>query len=776
METNAAIRTLATQGLGWQPSRYQDDQEIFWSLLTHLFDGFPRFERALNSKNVLNRYYASEVWEKIIGIIDPRDGPAAAKSVRDMNQILSEFNGDFETWSSEVHKLYYEMRQNGQAHSELVLCEQMKTAIQAWVKANLKDEGTFASKWDTWLCTDLERQLDNRGVNLNVDDMIDIRVLYERKIGGPGQASTQQAPTSNSDPGKSSAHPNLAYAAGFEAGQKDPMGQVPKTPPQYKMRRDQCTHCGKNNHDSRDCFTLPENASMWCDQCRTNTHKTERCRYIIADQRTHESGGRGRGRGRGAPKQMGYNGGAGPGRGQPKERRVIDCHICLENHPAGGCKLKEPINRFTQILVKQKRTPTAEEVQEFLSSLSVNNDTGNAAMMAQTIGRQIRDEIFNNGGGTSNGASNNGSSSSRFADASADIAMRAEMDQLRAQVMRQQQQLQTAFAAQYNFPDNCFPQTAYAAPNFPQLQLQSSRPRIEYRGETNLGAAGPGAQANVGNSTRATGHVQMGPQTAGRGTMPPPQGRCGIIFENQTQNQIVFEKSKKILPLKIFEDADESEAPPELKKKVPKPFEMIWPKMFLLRVIGYVLRIFFTEDEILSNVRREVESNGANSITKKDLRRIALVMCELDELDRENGIALNAVLKMKEDGNLWMVVDSGANRHYVSTEEFLCLVQTSVSTVYGVGDANVQTRSRGLMQGVLQARSGNRYSMSSQASCVPAASVSLFSVPMAVSQGHEVYFGDTSTDGACGMRLAGTDEWVPFTWDPKTGLWWLCVE
>jgi hypothetical protein len=25
------------------------------------------------------------------------------------------------------------------------------------------------------------------------------------------------------------------------------------------------------------------------------------------------------------------------------------------------------------------------------------------------------------------------------------------------------------------------------------------------------------------------------------------------------------------------------------------------------------------------------------------------------------------------------------------------------------------------------------------------------------------------------MQVRGTDEWIPFEWDDKTGMWWICI-
>ena len=163
------------------------------------------------------------------------------------------------------------------------------------------------------------------------------------------------------------------------------------------------------------------------------------------------------------------------------------------------------------------------------------------------------------------------------------------------------------------------------------------------------------------------------------------------------------------------------------------------------------------------------------------MKRIAYVMCELGDAGTSTtpGVALNSILRLRDDGTLWMVVDSGANRHYVANEDYLSMIVPQVSMVYGVGDLNVHTQSRGNLQGYVTTGSGANLSVSTQATCVPSSSVSLFSVPQANAQGHSVYFEGSRDNGMHCLLLAGTgewrDRWIPFVWDESTGLWWLQI-
>mmetsp|Transcript_18530 Transcript_18530/g.37665 ORF Transcript_18530/g.37665 Transcript_18530/m.37665 type:complete len:869 (+) Transcript_18530:750-3356(+) len=789
MDRNDANRAAATFGFGYMPSRFADDQKIFWSLITHLFDGHPRFQRAITTKNILQQYYATEVWKKIYLQINPRDPQSSADIVKEMTAALTIFHGDFEAWSNEVHRLFYEMQLNGQAYNEIVLCEQMQTSIRDYITANADYPEAKTSKWEIFLCTELDAQLQKLGGGpVTIDSFVDIGVAYERKIGGPGLPKPRAAPTT---PAAKGAHPNMAYQLGFAAGQKDPNGQVPVTPsnlfnhdhprkPCTTLRSDG-TPCGLTNHESEDCFHLPANANMWCGRCKSRSHWEVKCRFLINDERRFEKGGRGRGRGKNFGKG---SGGKGGGRGQPEKKKTLDCHICLENHVAGQCKFKDAVNAFSQIFIKQNREPTQAELSDLVSKMRQNTMTSDQqhALVAQDIGRQIRSEIYGNG-----------ALHGRYADASAsaDIAMRAELESLRQRVAQQEQ----AYSSM-NYGYTAYPyvmaeqaQQQPPPPPMPQLILQpapiaqqsvTAPPRLPalpappqplLRNGTNL--SNPHV-ALSGMVPTPRAHVQLGPQTMGRGAGPPAMGHVGISFPPRT----------KIIPKRVFEDADEDDDDVgqgvQAQPKIPKLFSMLWPKMFLLRVVGYVCRLFFRQDDIVTDAREHVSRGMHNPRTEHDLRRMAMVMCEIASLQGgPPDLAMSAVLRMQDDGNLWMVVDSGANRHYVCSEKFLCHIRPAVSMVYGVGDANVQTTSRGLLQGQMRTESGNHVSVSTMASHVPAASISLFSVPMACQQGHSVQFVSPRENLApgqrgSGMKLAGSDEWIPFTWDERTGLWWVC--
>ena len=69
----------------------------------------------------------------------------------------------------------------------------------------------------------------------------------------------------------------------------------------------------------------------------------------------------------------------------------------------------------------------------------------------------------------------------------------------------------------------------------------------------------------------------------------------------------------------------------------------------------------------------------------------------------------------------------------------------------------------------------NMMTLSANVTYVPDATVSLCSVPEACKQGHHVHFEGSPYGGLHRMYAIETGEWISFTWDETTGLWWICI-
>jgi hypothetical protein len=111
-------------------SRLRDDQDILFSLITILFQKYPRFHRALNSKNELDLWFATAVWKQVYKIINPEDAESASEIINDHNIAITNFLSDFDPWASKIHNLFHQLRFNGQQHNELVCCTQMQYSMK----------------------------------------------------------------------------------------------------------------------------------------------------------------------------------------------------------------------------------------------------------------------------------------------------------------------------------------------------------------------------------------------------------------------------------------------------------------------------------------------------------------------------------------------------------------------------------------------------------------------------------------------------------------------
>jgi hypothetical protein len=65
------------------------------------------------------------------------------------------------------------------------------------------------------------------------------------------------------------------------------------------------------------------------------------------------------------------------------------------------------------------------------------------------------------------------------------------------------------------------------------------------------------------------------------------------------------------------------------------------------------------------------------------------------------------------------------------------------------------------------------HGINSMGTYVPDTSISLFSISRASIAGHTIIHHGPPDTGMHGMFINGTDDFVPFVWDPETRLWWI---
>ena len=151
LERSDPIRSMAIQNTGYTASRLRDDQDILFSLITILFQKYPHFHCALNSKNELDPWFAMAVWKQIYTIIDPEDAESESEIINDLNFAITNFQGDFDPWASKIHNLFRQLHLNGQQHNELVLCTHMQNSMKGWITTHQANPGLKAHMWEIWL-------------------------------------------------------------------------------------------------------------------------------------------------------------------------------------------------------------------------------------------------------------------------------------------------------------------------------------------------------------------------------------------------------------------------------------------------------------------------------------------------------------------------------------------------------------------------------------------------------------------------------------------------
>jgi hypothetical protein len=122
----------------------------------------------------------------------------------------------------------------------------------------------------------------------------------------------------------------------------------------------------------------------------------------------------------------------------------------------------------------------------------------------------------------------------------------------------------------------------------------------------------------------------------------------------------------------------------------------------------------------------------------------------------------------------WVIVDSGANKHYIARRDLLSRVEDINVNIVGIGDNKVTATAQGLFTGELFTKSGVTVPFDSFAYFIPNAKVSLFSVPQANWGSNDVTHLGTPAKGKHGLTLA-SGEYIPFEFCHETGLYWMKI-
>ena len=126
---------------------------------------------------------------------------------------------------------------------------------------------------------------------------------------------------------------------------------------------------------------------------------------------------------------------------------------------------------------------------------------------------------------------------------------------------------------------------------------------------------------------------------------------------------------------------------------------------------------------------------------------------------------------LDNDDEHWVIVDSGANRNYLSRRDFLSRCDKINVTINGFGPNRVEATAQGLFTGCLFDKRGRRVPFESFGMYVPGAKVSLLSVSQANWGDNDVTHHGNPVKGKHGLTLA-TGEFIPFEYCHETGLYW----
>jgi len=130
-----------------------------------------------------------------------------------------------------------------------------------------------------------------------------------------------------------------------------------------------------------------------------------------------------------------------------------------------------------------------------------------------------------------------------------------------------------------------------------------------------------------------------------------------------------------------------------------------------------------------------------------------------------------------EEGEEWMIADSGANRHYHRHNRFLFRREKIDSAIGGMtGDNQASTDEFGIFAARLEDEDGVNIPLTSVGYSVKNAKVGLFSEVQTCFAGNTVIHKGHPERGKHGIILKGSNIFIPYHFDRQTLLWWIKVK
>ena len=134
---------------------------------------------------------------------------------------------------------------------------------------------------------------------------------------------------------------------------------------------------------------------------------------------------------------------------------------------------------------------------------------------------------------------------------------------------------------------------------------------------------------------------------------------------------------------------------------------------------------------------------------------------------------LDSFNRSRSSNEHWFIVDSGTNRHLCADERFIHRGEIISSSITGIGDNAVTATAHGPLLAKVTDIKGRDHDILSWGMFVPTSRVSLFSTVQALLAGNSIIHEGEPGRGKHGLTLRDKGTFVPFTWCPKSGLFWL---
>jgi len=122
--------------------------------------------------------------------------------------------------------------------------------------------------------------------------------------------------------------------------------------------------------------------------------------------------------------------------------------------------------------------------------------------------------------------------------------------------------------------------------------------------------------------------------------------------------------------------------------------------------------------------------------------------------------------------SIWAIADTGANMHLFNVKHHMHNLTASAVEITGYRSETIAGESDGEFNAYLQGRK-MMHGFHVSGTYVPGTFVNPFSISRAAEHWHTVIHHGKPQSCMHGMFIAGTDDFVPFVWDPDSLLWWI---